>query len=78
MLRHEQHDFVSALNSNQSETDSGITSSGFDDCAPGPEFSIGLGAKNDADGGAIFYAAARIEVFQLGIHAGATAWGQLL
>ncbi len=67
-FRNEERDFVAALHTDEGETDAGVAGGGFDDCAAGLEAAFFFGAQNDSAGGAIFHAAAGIQVFQLGVH----------
>ena len=67
---HKEPNLVSAIDSDQGKTDAGVSGSGFDDGAAWPQFPVLFCRRMMPTGGAIFHAAARIEVFQLGEHVG--------
>ena len=76
--RNEQSNLVTALHPDQRQADAGVPGGGLDNCASGPELTVGFGAQNDSAGGTIFYAAAGIQVFQLGEDPGGIIRNQLL
>ena len=66
-LRNEECHLVAAVHADQGEADPGIAGGRFNNGSSWPETPFFLGSLNDPDGGAVFYAPARIQVFQLGI-----------
>ena len=62
-----KRDFVAALHPDQRQADAGIAGCGLDDRATRPELTVRFGPPNHAAGGAIFYAASGIQVFQFGV-----------
>ena len=68
VLRHKQPHFVAAVHADQRQPDAGISRGRLDNRSAGREFSFLLGAPDDPNRRAVFHAAARIQVFQLGEH----------
>ena len=77
-LGDEQHNFVTALHTDQGQADAGVAGGGFDDRASGLELPFRFSAQNDSAGGAIFHAAAGVQVFQLGKDVRGTVRDELL
>ena len=73
----EQPHFVAAAHADQSEADAGVSGGGFDDRPPRLELAFALGARDQANGGAVFHAAARVQVFEFGKNVGRSRRSQL-
>ncbi len=72
VFRNEQLYLVAAIHSDQRQADAGIPGRGFDDRPAGRELAVLLGPADDSDGGAIFHAAAGIQIFEFGEDLGRT------
>ncbi len=77
-FRDEQPNLVAATHADQSQADAGVPSSGFDDSTTRLELAGTLGVLDQANGGAVFHAAAWVQVFELGENIGRSRRGQLL
>ena len=65
-FRDEERDLVPAIDTDQGKTDASVAGGRFDDGAAGTQLTVLLRPPNDADGSPILYAAAGVQVFQLG------------
>jgi hypothetical protein len=77
-LRDEQANLVAATHADQGEADAGVSGGGLDDGASALQLAFALGAFDQANGGTVFHAAARVQVFQFGEDVGRSRGGQLL
>ena len=66
ILGHKQPHLVAPIHADQGEPDARVSRRRLDNCSAGRELSFLLCPPNDPNCRAIFYASARIEVFQLG------------
>ena len=69
-FRHGEHGLVSAARPDERQPHAGVAGRGFENGCAGLQRSGLLRLRDHAQRGAVFDAAARIQVFELGIHVG--------
>ena len=77
-FRDKKPHLVPASHADQRQADAGVSGGSFDHGAPRFQLAFALGALDQANGGAIFHAAAGVQVFELGENVGRSRRGQLL
>ena len=74
-LGDEEQDLVAAVDADKGESDAGVPGGRLNDCRTRAKQAACLGVEDDAEGGAVFDAAAGVEELELGEEGGGGRWG---